>query len=348
MSGKSFINRRSFMTRVSGLALAGGSLATVTGCATGIAYTGVSDTDPTDPVGYGRTGLTDADPVDPVGRGRGRSNGITDADAGQGADPVGRGRGNRFRPYVGATAGSGFMISEDGHIATSFHVVRARPEISVDYNGATYAAQMVASDEANDIAILKIEASGFALPIGSARQLRVGEDVIAMGYPLSQIQGSELRASFGRINALSGIGSDARFIQIDTPVQPGNSGGPLLGPDGRVVAVVAARLDDLATLRATGALPQNVSFGVRIDYLLPLVPVSVTLNSTPLSGSTADRVEAARRGVVLVRTAAVAEAGPQPKPPEGEPETSPPTGDNPAPTPPTVNAPAEAPSPTPQ
>lgn len=298
-----FLNRRSFMGRVSGFALLGGATATVTGCVTGpVNYTGASDSDPTDPVGYGRTGVTDADTApyaDPIGRGRGRS-AVTDSDLGPYADPVGRGRQGRLA-YRGPATGTGFFVTDQGHLLTCYHIVRDRPTITVSLNGHDYTAEVLATDPENDLALLKIDATSMPMPIGSARDVRVGEEVIVLGFPLASIQGQEMRASFGRVNALSSLDSDTRHLQVDAPVQPGNSGGPLIGPDGRVVGIMSARLDDLATLRATGALPENVSFAVRIDFLTAMLPADVRLSTTPLSGSIADRVAAARPSIVFIR-----------------------------------------------
>jgi len=304
----SLLNRRSFMGRVSSIALLGGAATTVTGCATAGYYTGATDTDPVDAVGYGRTG-------------------ITDADMGAYADPPGRGRGARRAVARGAGSASGFFITNDGVFVTNHHVVRDRTSIQIDNGGMLVPAEVIATDPANDLAILRADVRSVPLPVGSARDVRVGEEVIALGYPLASIQGQEMRASFGRVNALSSLNSDNRHLQIDAPVQPGSSGGPLIGPDGRVVGVVTARLDDLATLRATGALPQNISFGLKIDYLTPLLPSGIALSSAPLTGSMADRVAAARASVVYITVDGDARAGaeaPSQKAPPAEtaPETS--------------------------
>ena len=171
-----------------------------------------------------------------------------------------------------------------------------------------------------------------------------------MGFPLSTVQGNELRANFGHINALSGIGGDNRFLQVDVPLQPGNSGGPLLGPDGTVIGVVAGRLNDLAILAATGAIPQNISYAVRIDYALPLIPTTVTLVTAALTGNMEQRVETgrqavvqivARRGPASARPAAAAAQSPSP-PVANAPAPTPATP--PPPSPPAPAAPAAAPS----
>jgi S1-C subfamily serine protease len=346
-----FLNRRSFMSRVSGFALLGGATATVTGCVTATTFTSATDSDPTDPAGYGRTGVTDADGgayADPIGRGRGVAYGATDADVGPNSDPAGRGRGSRFN-YRGPATGTGFFISTEGHLVTSYHLVRDRPNMSVMRDGQTFPAQMIANNPENDLALLKIDAPSIPLPVGNAGSARVGEEVIALGFPLASIQGQEMRASFGRINALSSLNGDNRHLQVDAPVQPGNSGGPLIGPDGRVIGVMTARLDDLATLRATGALPENVSFGVRIEYLTDLLPTDIRLATAPLTGSIADRVAAARPSVAFISAepppALSASGEPKPQPP-GYSSVAPSTPATPA-RPTVVQVPVDPPPPPP-
>ncbi len=111
----------------------------------------------------------------------------------------------------------------------------------------------------NDVALLRVE--GFitsSLPVRPTTELRKGDDVIALGYPLVSIQGQEQKATFGRVNALSGATGDDRFLQIDAPIQPGNSGGPLLDAHGNVIGIVTATLNQLETFRAAGvAFPRT-------------------------------------------------------------------------------------------
>jgi S1-C subfamily serine protease len=64
------------------------------------------------------------------------------------------------------------------------------------------------------------------------------------------------------VNALAGIGNDTRFLQISAPIQPGNSGGPLLDSAGQIVGVVVSKLDALRVAKATGDIPQNISFAI--------------------------------------------------------------------------------------
>ena len=157
----------------------------------------------------------------------------------------------------------------------------------------------------NDVALLKIESATKAARISDTGELVRGEEVFTLGYPLLQIQGQDQKASFGRVNALTGIGGDIRHVQIDIPIQPGNSGGPRVDSKGQVVGVVTATLSQLATLRATGSLPQNVNYAVKSDYLIPLLHNSLKdkwskTGSIQKSRSMAELVKELESSVVLV------------------------------------------------
>lgn len=122
-----------------------------------------------------------------------------------------------------------------------------------------------------------------SLPILEKHNIAKGDEVFTLGYPLIQIQGQEQKASFGRINSLTGIKGDIRFFQIDIPVQPGNSGGPLINTKGQVAGVVTATLDQLITLKMSGHIPQNVNYAVKSDYLLPLIRHTLGNNWSPMT-----------------------------------------------------------------
>ena len=177
----------------------------------------------------------------------------------------------------GFSTGTGFFVSGDGLILTNYHVVEGAASISViTHDGRTHIAKYIRGDPANDVALLQIPGVSMGLPLGDATRVRKGEEVITLGYPLVAIQGQELKATFGRINATSGmavegIAGDIRYFQIDTPLQPGNSGGPLLNSRGEVIGIVTMTLDWVHTLKTTGRLPQNVNYAVKIDYALPLL-----------------------------------------------------------------------------
>lgn len=134
--------------------------------------------------------------------------------------------------------GSGFIISEDGYIITNAHVVKDATEIRVGlHDRREYQAELVGSDTASDIALLKLDVEGLpVITVGDSENLRVGEWVLAIGSPF----GFEHTATQGIVSALARSLPDdtyVPFIQTDVAVNPGNSGGPLFNTDGEVVGV---------------------------------------------------------------------------------------------------------------
>ena len=132
-------------------------------------------------------------------------------------------------------------------------------------------AALLKSDPANDLALLKVETTSSPIPIPSQTRMARADEVFTLGYPDITIQGQTRKATFGRINALSGIKDDVRFFQVDVPIQPGNSGGPLINDKGEVLGIVTMTLDAIVSLIAKGSLPQNVNYAVKSDYLVPLL-----------------------------------------------------------------------------
>ena len=98
-------------------------------------------------------------------------------------------------------------------------------------------------------------------------RLRLGQRVHAAGFPYYSIAGTSLNLTSGNVSALAGVDDDARFFSFTAPVQPGNSGGPLLDADGRVLGLVVARLSENYIVEATGSLPQNVNYALNEDEL---------------------------------------------------------------------------------
>lgn len=92
---------------------------------------------------------------------------------------------------------------------------------------------------------------------------RLGESVASYGFPYAGLLSSSGNFTLGNVTSLSGMNDDSRFIQISTPVQPGNSGGPLLDMSGSVIGVVEGGLNAIAMMQAGGNVPQNVNFAFR-------------------------------------------------------------------------------------
>jgi serine protease Do len=134
--------------------------------------------------------------------------------------------------------GSGFIISEDGYILTNHHVISGADEVIVRMaNRKEYIAQVIGSDEASDVAVLKVDDENLpTLKIGDSDDLKVGEWVLAIGSPF----GFDATVTAGIVSAKGrSLPSDnyVPFIQTDVAINPGNSGGPLFNLDGEVVGI---------------------------------------------------------------------------------------------------------------
>ncbi len=210
--------------------------------------------------------------------------------------------GQAPRPPSSGGTGTGFLVSADGLIVTNHHVIEGGTVIEVHQGNTVHRATVVARDAANDLAVLKTDLKGQPLRLASARESVRGDEVLTLGFPLEDVQGRNQKATFGRINALTGINDDSRFIQIDIPVQPGNSGGPLINKRGEVVGVVTSTLGSAALFRSEGIIPQNVNYAVKADYisvLLPSLAATVSEDSRP-GQELSDIVRASEDSVFLI------------------------------------------------
>lgn len=143
-----------------------------------------------------------------------------------------------------AGQGSGVVITKEGHVMTSYHVVRNAGRIQIAFNdGTQYPAEMVGYDTWTDVAVLKAKAPKDVVfrPIecGDSDALRIGEFVIAIGSPFS-LDSSVTVGVVSQKGRSVGMLPYEDFIQTDAPINPGNSGGPLIDADGRMVGMNAA------------------------------------------------------------------------------------------------------------
>ena len=180
--------------------------------------------------------------------------------------------------------GTAFAISPKGYLVTCHHVVRDAERIIIHIEGGYLEAKVVALDPRNDLAILKVEEwTGRYLGLTTSNDVTQTSGVLAAGYPDPTVLGTNPKISTGIVNALSGIRDDPRFIQISAPVQPGNSGGPLVAPSGRVVGVVACGLNSMDRMTHGGYLPQTVNYAIKADLIFPLLKAACV--SVPKFGS---------------------------------------------------------------
>jgi len=174
--------------------------------------------------------------------------------------PRGRGRGHGGG-RSGEARGSGFIVDAGGTIVTNNHVIRGATEVSVTLDdGTVLAARVVGHDSRTDIAVLKVKADR-ALPfvaLGDSASLRPGEWVVAMGNPFG-LGGSVTAGIVSALGRDIGSGPYDQYIQIDAPINQGNSGGPLFTPDGKVVGINTAILSPSGGSIGIGfAIPSNL------------------------------------------------------------------------------------------
>lgn len=138
--------------------------------------------------------------------------------------------------------GSGVIISEDGYIVTNNHVIEGATKLRVTLpDGRAFDAKTIGTDPSTDVALIKIDASGLpTLPFGSSDDLRLGEWVLAIGYPMelqSTITAGIVSAKARQLGALNNRYGIESFIQTDAAVNPGNSGGALVNTRGELVGI---------------------------------------------------------------------------------------------------------------
>lgn len=174
---------------------------------------------------------------------------------------------------VERVVGSGFILDPSGLILTNSHVVFARQLITVTLDdGSVLAAELVGADPIFDLAVLRIPVpSTGKLPIvapGDSDQVRVGEEVLAIGNPL----GLDQTLTRGIVSAINRLLPETPFsllepmIQTDTPINPGSSGGPLVNRCGEVIGINTAFMPEA----------QNIGFAIPINLAKAVVPVLVT------------------------------------------------------------------------
>lgn len=155
--------------------------------------------------------------------------------------------------------GTGFIVTETGAMLTNQHVISGCSRLTVD----GHVAKVLAADEVFDLALLQVDGVSAAAPaVFADSPARLNSDVTVVGYPLSGLLGG-LNVTRGAVTSTKGIGGDGINMQISAPVQPGNSGGPVLNGAGQVVGVVVARLSDEYAMKSYGTVPQNVNFAIR-------------------------------------------------------------------------------------
>ncbi len=169
----------------------------------------------------------------------------------------------------GRGSGSGFVFDEAGHVLTNEHVVAGDDRVVLQLSGGRQVtARVVGTDEANDVAVLRVSNRDLRpAVIGRSSLLRIGEPVIAIGSPLG-LNGTVTAGIVSTTNRKARLGgrNNQTVIQTDASINPGNSGGPLVNLDGQVIGVNTA----IATVRGPSSSAGNIGIGfaVPIDRAL--------------------------------------------------------------------------------
>ena len=165
--------------------------------------------------------------------------------------------------------GSGVIVSENGYILTNHHVAAQGSDVALIFaDGSREPARAVWSSAALDLAILKAEGTFTAASMGSVADVRVGEEVVAIGTPLAlQFQHTVTGGIVSALNRTLQVPSEGsaafmeQLIQTDAAINPGNSGGPLLNARGEVIGIITVRVEEAA----------GIGFAIPIDIARPIV-----------------------------------------------------------------------------
>ena len=172
---------------------------------------------------------------------------------------------------ISTSSGSGFIITKDGYVVTNQHVVDSSTSITViTTDGKEYAATLVGADDANDMALLKVNALNLRpVTLGSSKDLVVGDQVAAIGNPLGELTST---LTVGYISAkerdVTTDGFAINMLQTDAAINSGNSGGPLFNMRGEVIGITTAKYSGTSS---SGASIEGVGFAIPIDDVVGIL-----------------------------------------------------------------------------
>ena len=172
-----------------------------------------------------------------------------------------------------AASGSGFILTADGYILTNYHVIENSNSVKVTmYDGTSYDATIVGYDESNDIAVLKIDATGLTpVVLGDSDELNVGDSVVAIGSPLGELTFSLTSGAVSALNREVTLSSNVTMdlIQTDCAINSGNSGGALFNLYGEVIGITNAKYSSSGS--SNEASIDNIGFAIPINSVRSIV-----------------------------------------------------------------------------
>jgi S1-C subfamily serine protease len=200
--------------------------------------------------------------------------------------------------------GSAFVINKVGELLTNHHVVKSCALVRVRVGEVQQDAVVAFTDDRNDLAVVRTRGMGIEpLRFREGKPIRPADAVVALGFPYAGLLATSPQVTTGTVSALAGLHDDSRILQLTAPIQPGNSGGPLLDLSGNVVGVVYSQINELAVAEATGSLPQNINFAIKVGIIREFldahrVDYSVSQSTSKLEP--ADVGETATKSTVLL------------------------------------------------
>ena len=176
-------------------------------------------------------------------------------------------------------------MSTNGHVVTNQHVIDGCVgDVQGSLTGEPpVTLRVVSSDEINDLALLQAPGAFKDIAVIKDKAVRSGDSVVAIGYPFHGLLTSDFTVTTGIVSSLSGILNDTRFLQISAAVQPGNRAGRCWPASGEVVGVVAAKLNALKFVKATGNIPENINFAIKTGALRDFLETARCRTRPPIS-----------------------------------------------------------------
>tara|TARA_B100000315_G_scaffold259819_1_gene317393 strand:- start:1556 stop:2884 length:1329 start_codon:yes stop_codon:yes gene_type:complete len=210
-------------------------------------------------------------------------------------DPDKTEKPDEVKPKVSASSGTGFAVNADGYFLTNAHVVKDCDIQGIFYAGKPKRLQIIAKNDTLDLAILKSSSVKIVDYLRFSPTLVTGQDIYAYGYPFLGELSKEIKVTDGIVSSLAGLKNNPTRIQITAPIQPGNSGGPVVDNKGLVIGVAVGGL--------VGEKVQNINFAIKKDNVLGYLSqnrVTFEVSTNAISQQTPDIVEKMKEAVFPV------------------------------------------------
>lgn len=164
--------------------------------------------------------------------------------------------------------GSGFFVSDTGHIITNFHVIGDSSNIKVQYEGDEIKAKVLATDQRLDLALIQIDKKNKNFIKFSSKSPFKSQEILVAGFPFGKAISDDLKITGGIINSLKGAGNDTTRMQIDATINPGNSGGPIVDKSSKsLIGVAVASLNKDFTKAAFGVASENTNYAIKASQV---------------------------------------------------------------------------------